>query len=58
MLVEVLPINVDDDLMVKPRIIFDGKVTLVSVPTEKKDNHTQYESNRNSNIKPTKTSFS
>lgn len=36
MLVEVLPINVDDDLMVKPRIIFDGKVKLVSVPTEKK----------------------
>lgn len=36
MLVEVLPITVDDDLMVKTRILFDGEVTLFSVPTEKK----------------------
>lgn len=34
MLVEVLPITVDDDLMVKTRILFDGEVTLFSVPTE------------------------
>lgn len=27
MLVEVLPITVDDDLMVKTRILFDGEVT-------------------------------